>query len=301
MCTMTAHLNRQRWLGIVLVLTANAGFSMKSIFAKLAYRAGADALTLVSWRMLLSLPFFLLATWWSSRQPQALPLRREEWRELILLGVAGYYLSSVLDFEGLMFISASLERLALFLYPTLVVLLSIFFKGYQPNRRTLLALILSYSGIVLVVTTDLGGRQEYRVLGFILVLAAAFSYALYLVGSQSLISRLGAIRYTGNVLTIATLCTLIQTSLQCGGELLNVSPKVFWLGAGTAVFSTVMPVFLLTAGISRIGSEQSALLGSIGPVATMGLAAWWLGEPVTIAQLTGAALIIGGVVTLTRR
>lgn len=290
----------RHWIGTTLVLIAAAGFSAKSIFAKLGYQHGADALTMLTWRMLLALPFFVAAAWWTSRG-EAKALTRDDWKQLLLMGVSGYYLSSILDFEGLMFISASLERLTLFLYPTLVVLLSAWFGAKKITARTWLALIISYAGMAMVVVHDLDTQKGNVWLGTALVFGSAFSYACYLVGSQPLISKLGSMRFTGFTLTIATICVLTQAIGQRGMEPFIISTEVFWLGLATALISTVMPVFLITAGIQRIGAEKTALLGSIGPVATLWLGAWLLSEPVGALQLSGAGLIITGVWIITRR
>ncbi len=291
--------SRQRWIGTLLVLASTAGFSAKSIFAKLAYHDGCDALTLVSWRMLLSLPFFLLAIYWTTRSPNRPALRRDDIISISLLGVAGYYLSSMLDFEGLMFISASLERLALFLYPTLVVILDLAFNGKPMKRQTFFALLLSYGGIALVVIHDLG-HQHGTLLGTLLVMGSALCYACYLLGSQPLILRLGSLRFTGLTLCVASICVLLQTLLQEGPSAFHISLPIFWLALATALISTVMPVFLLTAGIARIGSQQAALIGSIGPVATMFLGSWFLHEPMTLLQLLGALLVTGGVMVVSK-
>ncbi|NNM50850.1 MAG: DMT family transporter [Pseudomonadales bacterium] len=291
--------SRQRWTGTLLVLVSTAGFSAKSIFAKLAYRYGCDALTLVSWRMLLSLPFFLLAIFWATRNPDRPTLRREDMISIGLLGVAGYYLSSILDFEGLMFISASLERLALFLYPTLVVILDLAFNDKPMKRRTFMALLLSYCGIALVVIHGLS-HQHGTLLGTMLVMGSALSYACYLLGSQPLIQRLGSLRFTGLTLCVASICVLLQTLIQEGPSAFHISLPIFWLALATALISTVMPVFLLTAGIARIGSQQAALIGSIGPVATMFLGLWLLHEPITLLQFFGAILVTGGVMVVSR-
>ena len=285
--------------GTLLVLLSMIGFSAKSIFAKLAYQLHCDALTLVFWRMLLSLPFFLVAIGLSLAHEERPSLRRQDWIQILLLGVAGYYLSSILDFEGLMFISASLERLTLFLYPTLVVLLDWHFNHRRLQRTTIIALILSYAGISLVVLHDLAPSHALG-LGMALVIGSSLSYACYLLGSQPLIERLGSTRFTGYTLTVASLAVMIQGLGQLGTHILHISRGVFVLGLSTALLSTVMPVFLLTAGIARIGSQRAVLIGSAGPVATMFLGLWILHEPITAWQILGAVLVIAGVLLVGR-
>ncbi len=291
---MSSSHSRSNLSGTLLVLLSMFGFSAKSIFAKLAYQQHCDALTLVFWRMLLSLPFFLIAIGFSLRHDKNSAMNRQDWLHVVLLGVAGYYLSSILDFEGLMFISASLERLTLFLYPTLVVLLDWYFNKRPLQRTTIIALILSYAGISLVVLHDLAPSHALGV-GLALVAGSSLSYACYLLGSQPLIERLGSTRFTGYTLTVASLAVMIQGFGQIGSQVLHINQHVFLLGLATALFSTVMPVFLLTAGIARIGSQRSALIGSAGPVATMFLGLWILKEPITSWQILGAVLVIAGV------
>ncbi len=294
---MSSQSFRNRSTGIFLVLVSTLGFSAKSIFAKLAYNLGCDALTLVFWRMLLSLPFFLLAILWSQQDRQQPTLHRQDWLQIGLLGIAGYYLSSILDFEGLMFISASLERLTLFLYPTLVLLLDWIFHHRPLQRRSLYALLLSYLGISLVVTHDLwhSHGSPTILVGTLLVLLSSLSYACYLLGSQPLIRRLGSTRFTGLTLSVASITVVVHGLAQQGIPILHLRMPVFELAVATSLISTVMPVFLLTAGIARIGSPEAALIGSAGPVATLILGLGFLHENITGLQFLGALLVITGV------
>ena len=291
-----------RWIGPVCAVLGVLGFSFKAILIKLAYAwHPVDAVTLLALRMLFSAPFFIAMAWWAGRRPAARPITRRDWRALVWLGFIGYYLASLLDFMGLVYITAALERLVLFLYPTLVVLLSAVLRGRPISRRAMLALLLSYAGIAFVFVHDLrlGGDTAALWTGGALVFASAFAYALYLVDAGDVIARMGSLRFIAWAMLVSSTFVLTQFVLTRDLALLRVPPSIYGLSLAMAVFSTVLPTWLIAEAIHRLGANTSSLIGSLGPVFTIGLGALILGEAVHGVQLFGAALVLLGVALVT--
>ena len=289
-------------IGLLCAGLAAVGFSGKAILVKLAYRHGVDAETLLALRMAFSLPFFVAMIWMSAHQrADRLTWRDAAW--LFGLGLFGYYLASYLDFLGLRYISAALERLILFIYPTLVVLLSALLFGQRITRRVLNALTLCYVGIALAMTHDvrLAGSTQDLVLGSLLVFGSALSYALYLLGNGRVIHRLGTVRVTAFASVVACLLALGQFLLLRPLATLIQPGPVYGLALAMALFSTVLPVWLLSEAIRRIGAGPVALTGSLGPMVTLLLAWLLLDETLSVVQLAGAALVIAGVTVMARR
>lgn len=286
-----------RLVGAGLVLAAAIVFSAKAIFVKLAYRYHVDPITLLALRMLISLPFFLAAIAWS-RRASAPRLDRRQWASVVFLGVIGYYLASLCDFLGLQYVSAGLERLVLFLYPTLVVLIGVV-RFHRPiSRGEVAALLLSYGGIVFVFLHDLRVEGANVPLGAALVFASALAYAIYLVGAGEIVHRIGTLRFTAYVMTVSCVAVVAQFLVTHSPRALLQPMPVYELATAMAIVSTVMPAFLLTAGIRRIGARTASMIGAVGPVSTLVLAAMFLNEPFSATQLFGAALVLTGVVTV---
>jgi drug/metabolite transporter (DMT)-like permease len=218
----------------------------------------------------------------------------------VVLGLIGYYLSSYLDFLGLQYISASLERLILFLYPTMTVLLSAALARRPIGRPALAAMALCYAGIGLVFLHDLGAVRGPLLLGAALVFASTLSYSLYLVGAGHVIGRIGAVRFTAYAMIVASAASLVQFAATRPLSVHGLSGRVLGLAAAMAVFSTVLPVFLLSFAIRRIGPGKASLVGSIGPVSTILLAYMFLGEEISVLQCAGSALVLGGVLMVSR-
>lgn len=290
--------SRHAGLGIIFAALAAMGFSAKAILVKLAYADTVDAVTLLAIRMAFSLPFFVIAAGWSSRNAHATPLARQDWFAVLGLGLIGYYLSSLLDFTGLQYIGAGLERLILFLYPTLVVLLSAALFKRRIGRSELLALVLSYAGIAFVFMQDAHLPQHGLVLGTALVFASTLTYAIYLIGAGHTIARIGAMRFTAYAMVVASIATFLQFALTHPASALALPPRVYGLGLTMAIFSTVLPVFMLSSAIRRIGSGHTALVGSIGPVATLFMAHALLGEALSPQQMGGTLLVLAGVLLI---
>ncbi|BBL72451.1 DMT family transporter [Methylogaea oryzae] len=294
-----------RWIGPLCVLGSAVGFSAKAIFVKLVYPYGVDAITVLALRMLLALPFFLvLACWPRPGEEHPSRLRNRDWLAVAGLGLIGYYLSSLLDFYGLFYISAGLERLILFLYPTLVLVISAAVLRQSVSRRQWTALAFSYAGIGLAFVHDLSlGRQEQVLLGGALVFGAALTYAVYILGSSRYIRRLGVSRFTGVAMISATAGVLTHFAQAKPWSDLQQPQAVMLPIVLMALLGTVMPSIFLSEGLRRIGPARTALLSSIGPVVTIGLGHAVLGEPVSLQQLAGAALVMAGVglVTVAKR
>ncbi|HEY3554212.1 MAG TPA: DMT family transporter [Casimicrobiaceae bacterium] len=291
-------------MGALLAVLGVLGFSFKAILIKLAYRtAPVDPVVLLTLRMLYSAPFFIAIAWWSGRAPGAAPISRRDMRLLAGLGFVGYYLSSLLDFLGLQYVTASLERLMLFLYPTIVVVLSAMFLRQPITRSAIGALVLSYAGIALAVWHDIRitGETGEIVLGTVLVFASALGYAVYLVGAGGIITRLGSSRFIAFAMLSSTVFIVVHFLLTRPLTALAVPWSVQWLAFAMALLCTVLPTWMTAESIRLIGASTASLVGSLGPIFTIGLGAVMLGEPVNLLQLAGAALVLAGVMVVSRR
>ncbi len=273
-------------------------FSGKAIIVKLAYRYGVDAVTLIMYRMLFALPFFLVMAWWAGRGKPA--LARRDWLGVLFLGVTGYYLASYLDFLGLAYISASLERLILYLNPTLVLLLGLVLYRRRITRWQALGMAVSYAGVVLVFAQEIHLQGRDAVLGAALVFASALSYALYLVYSGEMVQRLGSLRLVGLATTVACACCIAQFGLLRPLSAAAVAPEVLGLSLINALACTVAPVLMIMMAIERLGSGLASQVGMIGPMSTILMGALILGEPMTGWVLGGTALVIAGIYVFTR-
>lgn len=289
-----------RLVGAAFVMFAAVAFSFKAILVKLAYRHGVDPVTLLALRMAFSAPFFVLIAYWWSRDGSLKRLSMPDWVRVAALGTLGYYLASYFDFLGLQYISAALERLVLFLYPTFVVLISAVLYARRITRRDLVALALSYGGIAFVVAGDFTAGHRNVALGVFWVLLSAFCYAVYLVGNGRMVSTMNSVVFA----CVASLfsCVGVLAHFLAVSEvrlLWAQAPPVYTYAAVMAVASTVLPVIVMSEGIRRIGSSHASMLGTVGPVATIVFGATLLGEPITVIQLVGAALVMAGVLSIT--
>ena len=289
---------RDAWLGVLFALLAAVGFSGKAILVKLAYLDHVDAITLLALRMVFAVPFFIAVAVWIQKH-HAEPLNRHDKLLILVLGLIGYYLSSLLDFLGLQYISAGLERLILFLYPTMTVILAAFIYKRPIGRKVLLAMALSYAGIALVFLHDVGMKQGGSVvLGATLVFASTLSYSTYLVGVGHAVQRIGTTRFTAYAMMVASAASLLQFFVMRPMSALDLPWHVYELSIAMAIFSTVLPVFLLSYAIRRIGSGSASLIGSVGPISTIYMAYLFLGESITTLQIAGSALVLCGVLII---
>lgn len=293
-----AAAQREAFWGLLLALVAALGFSMKAIFVKLAYPYGVDAITLLALRMGFALPVFL---WLGIHSRGGDSLSRQDWLRLGLLGCFGYYGASILDFWGLQYISAGLERLILFTYPTLTILIGILFQGKPCTRREVLALLLCYLGIGFAFAHDLSlGDAQSVWIGGGLVFASSVSYALYLSGSGPMIARLGPMRFSALAMLVSSSVTLLHFMATHPVAAFIQPVPVYGLGLAMAVLSTIIPVLAQSAAIRRMGAGKAALIGMVGPLMTIGLGWWLLQEQLSLHQMLGAALVVAGIVLVSR-
>lgn len=290
---------RNAYIGIACVLAGSVAFSAKPVLVKAVYQHGVDTMTLLALRMLFAAPLFLLMAWWAGRPAVAFTLR--EIAGITALGFLGYYLGSFLDLAGLQYISAGFGRLILYLYPTLVLLMSAAFLKQPLRPRQLLSLGLSYAGIALVFSAEarIGGDLALTVWGAVLVFGSAVTYATYLVAGSRLVHKFGSMRFSAYASLIATGFVTAHFFAIRPPQALIVGEQVYLLVAVLAVFATVLPLWLMAEGLKRIGANQVSLVGCIGPLATMAFAWLFLDESITPAQLAGAALVLAGVLIIT--
>ena len=296
---MKKHSDQGLAAGLALAFFGAIAFSGKAIIVKLAYRHGVDAVTLLMLRMLFALPIFALMAWWASRG-QA-PLTRGDWIGVAGLGFSGYYLSSFLDFVGLQYVTASLERLILYLNPTMVMLLG--WLLYRRKIRTLHAvgMAVSYCGVLLVLGRELSFEGRQVAWGAFLVFASTITYALYLVYSGELVLRLGSLRLVGLATSVACVCCVAQfLLLRPLDAALTVAPAVIWLSVLNAVLCTALPVLMVMMAIERIGPALAAQTGMVGPLSTIIMGALILDEPFTAWIAAGTALVIAGIYVFSR-
>ena len=287
------------WPGLLLAAGGAIAFSGKAIIVKLAYRYGVDAVTLIMLRMLFALPLFVLLAWRAGRGRP--PLQPRDRAAVLLLGFSGYYLASFLDFAGLQYVSASLERLILYLGPTLVLLLGRVLLGRGIRAGQLQALAISYAGVALVFGRELRVDGADVLLGSALVFASTLSYALYLLYSGEVVQRIGALRLTGLATTVAcVLCILQFVLLRPLAAGWQVAPPVLWLSLLNATLCTFVPVLMVMMAIERIGAAAAAQAGMIGPPATVAMGVLILGETFDAWVAAGTVLVLAGIWRLSR-
>lgn len=289
---------RQRLIGCALVLLGASGFSTKAILIKLAYTADAslDAITLLALRMLFSLPLFLIAVCWNQRKSSEPPLNKKQWGIVIILGLMGYYIASYLDFLGLQTISAGLERLIIFSYPTFVVLFSAIFYRRALTASVIIALGLSYIGILLVFIEQVSLTSSNILRGSAFVLSSSIIFSFFVMGSGVMVHRIGSVRFTAYTMTVASLATLLHFAFHHDllMTLKSVSSEIYVLSFLMAIFATVLPSFLMNNGIKKIGASSAAILSSVGPIITLALAHEFLQEVITETQLLGTFFVLAG-------
>ncbi|WP_367395010.1 DMT family transporter [Cupriavidus sp. Agwp_2] len=283
--------------GLAIAAVGAVLFSAKAIVAKLMYRYNVDAVMVLTLRMLFAVPLFMAIGWWQSRR--LAPLSWADRGRVVFLGFIGYYLSSFLDFIGLQYITAGLERLILFLTPSFVLLATALVFRRPISSRQWLSLLLAYAGIVLVFAHDLDVSGSQVWLGGALVLGSAMTYAVYLILSGELVKRIGSLRL---VECVSTACCVIQY-VALGRPVAGLAQPapVMWLSLINAVFCTVLPVSMTMVAVARIGAPLASQAGMIGPVSTLLLGFWLLGEPVSSVQLAGSALVMGGMYLLSAK
>jgi drug/metabolite transporter (DMT)-like permease len=286
------------WPGLALAVAGSIAFSGKAIIVKLAYRYGVDAVTLIMYRMLFALPLFALLAWWAGRGRAQ--LTRRDWVAVTGLGFSGYYLASFLDFAGLAYVTAGLERLILYLNPTLVLAIGVIVFRRKASRRQLVALGVSYCGVIVVFGHEVSLQGSNALLGTALVFASAISYAIYLVASGEEVKRIGALRLTGLATSVACLFCIAQFFLLRPVAALAVAPQVIWLSVLNATLCTFAPVLMVMMAIERVGASVAAQTGMVGPLSTIIMGIVILGEPFTGWIVAGTVLVLAGIWLLAR-
>jgi drug/metabolite transporter (DMT)-like permease len=286
------------WVGFLLTFAGAVLFSTKAVMVKLAYReVQIDAISLLMVRMLFSVPFFLAVVWWGRRQENGKPISPRNWLWIIVCGLFGYYLSSWFDFVGLEYISAGIERLILFLYPSFTAFINYFLFREKLSKKQGWALLITYLGIGIAYYGEL--RFDYEKDGFfygsLMVFLCSITYAGYLAGSGKLIPRVGAGRFNAYAMLAASVGIFLHYLIEKGVGHFNWTMDRVQFGLALAIFATVLPSFLLTAGMKRIGSNNAAIISSIGPVSTIAQAYFLLGEPVHAPQIIGTLLVVIGI------
>lgn len=292
-------LQKQFWAGILLGILAVALFSSKAVMVKLAYQYNVDALTILLLRMLFSFPFYLIIAF--KYRKTGSDIHKKDYAWLLLFGFVGYYLASYFDFVGLSYIKASLERIILFLYPTIVLLLNRIFLKKPITKIQVLAILLTYIGVVIAFIDELefSGNHIYK--GAFFIVLSAITYASYLVGSGWLIPKFGVAKFTANAMLVSCFSVFIHFVIAKEVTLLNLPWQVYTYGFLIAIFATVIPSFLVSKSIKMINSSNFAIVAGVGPISTIILATIFLNETLTFLQFIGAFIVIIGIVILSTK
>lgn len=287
-------------IGVILAILGVILFSAKAVMVKLAYTYQIDHLTLLLFRMLFAFPFYLaIAIYKTSKRIQKISSKDYVW--LILFGFLGYYLASLFDFMGLQYIKAGLERIILFIYPTLVVLISWLFFKKKLSRNQFLAILVSYLGVLITFWDEIGVSGDTVYWGGFLIFLSALTYAAYLVGSGWLIPKFGVLRFTSYAMIVSTICIILHYAAVSNFDLFHYPKEIYFLGLAMALFSTLLPSFMVSAAIKRLGASTFSIFGSLGPVSTIILAFFFLDERITYLQIFGMFIVIAGVTLVSRK
>ena len=294
---MTELTKKNYLTGFLITFIGAILFSTKAIFVKLAFtNTDVDAVSLLALRMFFSVPFYIGIALFYSNKAGNVKFTTKEWIKIIFLGFIGYYLSSLFDFLGLQYISAGLERLILFLYPTFAILLNAAIFKKKINRIQQLALLLTYAGIAIAYFGELklDSSNPHFFLGTFFIFLCALTFSVYLVGSGRLIPMVGATKFTAYTMTAAAVGVLTHYFV-AGNTIHHFSEPILSYGLMLAIIATVIPTFFISNGLKKIGSNNVAIISSIGPVSTILQAHFILGEKLIVAQVIGTALVIAGV------
>jgi drug/metabolite transporter (DMT)-like permease len=283
-------------IGVALAAVAAIAFSLRAIFVKLAYEDMSDPVTLLALRMIFSLPFLAVAAAIHRRSSASpAPITRRDALALAALGFIGYYLSSFLDMVGLQYVAAGIGRLLLFLYPTIVVIISALVLGKRISRREVAALVITYAGVALILSGQYDRPNPDFWLGATMVMCGAITFSIYLVGSGEVVAKLGSIRFTAYATAAASVYCIVQFLLLRPLSALVLPLRVYELVLAMALFSTVMPLFMMAEALRRIGASRVAMISSLGPAATVISGYVGLGERMTTLQTAGGVLVVSGV------
>ena len=288
----TLH-HRRYVYGLLMAGLGSILFSGKAILVKLAFGYGANAETLIALRMLMALPLFWGIYWWQACRQVMSPLTFKDKMKIFALGFMGYFLSSYLDFLGLQYISVGLERIVLYLTPTIVLLISYFVLNKSISRLQWYALAVGYLGVIVVFIQDASSTGSMALLGMVLVFASACSYAIYMIGSGEMVRRVGSVRLVVYASSASAFMSVIQILIYDPAAVFVQVPQIYWLSLLNASLCTVIPMLLIMIAINRIGSPLVAQAGILGPVSTLFMGWIVLSEPITWMQMGGMSLVMG--------
>ncbi|MBU3561689.1 DMT family transporter [Polynucleobacter hallstattensis] len=301
MQSVSEILHHRRYVyGLLMAGLGSILFSGKAILVKLAFGYGANAETLIALRMLMALPLFWGIYWWQARRQVMSPLTFKDKMKIFSLGFMGYFLSSYLDFLGLQYISVGLERIVLYLTPTIVLLISYFVLNKSISRLQWYALAVGYLGVIVVFIQDASSTGSMALLGMLLVFASACSYAIYMIGSGEMVGRVGSVRLVVYASSTSALMSVIQILIYDPAAVFVQVPQIYWLSLLNASLCTVIPMLLIMIAINRIGSPLVAQAGILGPVSTLFMGWIVLSEPITWIQMGGMSLVMGAMWLLVR-
>ncbi|MBP7644160.1 MAG: DMT family transporter [Saprospiraceae bacterium] len=295
------HGPRYQLEAVLLVVAGAIFFSTKAVMVKLAYRHEITAIYLLLLRMLFSLPFYVAIYWYVSNKTPKKQEVKKDYLYVVLFGVLGYYVASYFDFWGLQFISAGLERIILFIYPTLVVMINFIFFKKAIRSIQIFAILITYLGVLAAFVYDTNVEdQKYLLFGGTLVFLSALTYGSYLVGSEWLIPKFGTLRFTALAMMVSCVCVILHTIFVNGFTFPIFQAEVYWYALAMAIFATVLPSFMISEGIKRLGSSNASIIASVGPISTIILSNIFLGEAFNFGQLIGTVLVIFGVILVSK-
>ncbi|WP_147678772.1 DMT family transporter [Algibacter pacificus] len=289
------------WSGIAIGVLGIVLFSSKAVMVKLAYQYQVDSISILFLRMLFSFPFYVVIAYVYRNKTSGIEIKNTDYIWVICFGLVGYYLASYFDFVGLKYIKASLERIILFIYPTIVILLNRVFLKQTISKIQAVAIGLTYIGIIIAFSDEvsISGHEAY--LGGFFILLSAITYASYLVGSGWLIPKFGVVKFTAYAMLVSCFCVFIHYGVNGANDIFSLSWQVYGLGFLIAVFATVIPSFLVSLSIKMISSSNFAIVAGIGPISTILLASIFLNERLTFLQIFGALIVIAGIVFMSIR
>jgi drug/metabolite transporter (DMT)-like permease len=286
--------------GVLIGIVGIVLFSAKAIMVKLAYQYDVTAVHLLLFRMLFALPFYLvIAKMNKPLHPDK--IKNSDYIWIVFFGFIGYYLASYFDFLGLKYIKAGLERIILFIYPTLVLIIGKLFLKEHISSKQIVAILITYLGVIITFWGELQYNNDHVVLGGLLIFLSALTYASYLVGSGWLIPKFGVLTFTSYAMLVSTVCVIIHYLIVVRTSIFEYQYQVYVLGFLMAIFSTVIPSFLVSLAIKKLGASNFSILGSIGPISTIILAYFFLGERLTYLQILGAIIVIIGIMIVSHK
>ncbi len=286
--------------GVFVAIIGIVLFSAKAVMVKLAYQYGVSSIHLLLFRLGFSLPVYIgFILYYKPRKKET--IKRSEYLWLLLFGFVGYYLASYFDFLGLQYIKAGLERIILFVYPTLVLFISRIFLKKKLKKKQLTAIFITYVGVVIAFWNEIELSESNLYFGIFLVFLSALAYASYLVGSGWLIPKFGVVLFTSYAMVVSTFCVVVHYLLTDRLSLVEYPKEVYLLGVLMAFVSTLIPSFLVSLAIKKLGASTFSILGSVGPISTIILANIFLNETVSGLQIFGSVIVIAGVVFISKK